>query len=116
MKLRTLLTTVAAAAAATCWAVAGALGESPASDAAGACLQAPQLDYYQVVDDTPDAGPELDFGDLAHGSDEAGTYILASNQGDCVSFVARNTKGKNSNINGQAYLVVIFKTAVISGY
>jgi hypothetical protein len=68
-----------------------ALADSPASDAAHACLQGLQKDYYEVIDLTPDAGTVLEFGGLAHGSDDAGTYVIAPNHGECTSFVAENS-------------------------
>lgn len=113
MKLYSLLSAVAVAAFGAFGPAAVALADSPASDAAQTCLQSPQIDYYSVVGAT-DASPALDFGGLAHGSDETGTFVVAMNHGDCVGFVAENTKGKSSDTNGQKYLVVIFKEVVIS--
>jgi hypothetical protein len=113
MKLRNLLAVLIVAAAGTSWSAASALGDSPASDATQVCLQGPQIDYYQLVGDT-DYGPSLDFGNLVHGSDETGPFVVAMNQGDCVSFVARNSKGKNSNGNVQTYYVAVFQAVFVS--
>lgn len=114
MKLRRLLAILAIAAIGTCWSAAGALADSPASDAAQACLQGPQIDYYRVVGAAQDSAPVLDFGSLVHGSDETGTLVVAENNGDCVSFVAKNSKGKSSNTNEVHYLVFVLRTVTVS--
>ena len=114
MNIRRLATVLLVATALALSVSAGALGDSPASDAAQTCAQGPQIDYYQVVGATEDAAPELDFGNLVHGSDETGTYVVALNEGDCVSFIAKNTKGKSSSTNGQEFFKVELKDVVIT--
>ena len=115
MNPRKLATALAVATAAALSASASGLADSPASDAAQTCAQGPQIDYYQVIGATEDAAPpELDFGNLAHGSDETGTYVIALNEGDCVNFIAKNTKGKSSSTNGQEFFKVELKQIVIT--
>jgi hypothetical protein len=87
--------TVVAALAATTVATAGARADSAPSDAAHMCLKGPQIDYYEIIDETDTSLP-IDFGGLVHGSDQIGPYVIAENHGDCVSFVARNSKGNGS--------------------
>ncbi|MGH2933462.1 MAG: hypothetical protein ACRDL2_02980 [Gaiellaceae bacterium] len=86
--------TVLAALTAAAAAGGGARADSPPSGAAHMCLQGPQFDYYEIVNET-DASPPLDFGGLVHGSDQIGPYVIAANHGECVSFVALNSKGKS---------------------
>jgi hypothetical protein len=114
MTLRRLLTLLVVTTAATLSASTGALADSPASNAAETCAQGPQVDYYQVVGATVDAAPAVDFGNLVHGSDEIGTYVLATDHGDCVSFIAKNTKGKSSTTNGQEFLRVELKEVYVT--
>jgi hypothetical protein len=73
----------------------GALADSPGSDAAHACLHAPQRDYYEVVG-AGDSTPPLDYHGLFHGFDDSGAYILAGNHGDCVSFAEDNSQPSRS--------------------
>lgn len=105
----TLVVTVASFAAA-----ASAFAESPGSDAAQACADSSQIDYYQVIGGTDGATPVVDFGNLAHGSDVNGTYVIATNHGDCVSFIAKNTKGKSSSTNGQEFLQIKLTDVVVT--
>lgn len=91
---RFMLVTVVAALAAAGVAV-GARADSAPSAAAQMCLQGPQVDYYAIVGGT-DAPAPLDFRGLAHGSDQIGPYVVAADHGECVSFVALNSKGKGS--------------------
>jgi hypothetical protein len=92
MKLRTVL--VSCAALALSAGSNAAVADSPSSDAAHMCLQGgPQIDYYEVLGNS-DSAPPLDFGDLVHGADEIGPYIIAENHGDCVSFAAKNKGSK----------------------
>ncbi len=114
MKLRGLVAVLVVTTVATLSASTGALADSPASDAAQTCAQEPQIDYYQVDGATEDAARALDFGNLAHGSDEFGSYVLATDHGDCVSFIAKNNKGKSSSTNGQEFFKVELKQVVIS--
>ncbi len=94
MKLLSLVAGLSVAVAGTLWASAGASADSASSDAAHMCLQGPQVDYYEVVGSAEKFAP--DFGDLTNGSDEKGAFIVAANHGECVSFVAKNSKGKGS--------------------
>lgn len=114
MKLRQLVAVLVVTSVATLSASTVALADSPASDAAQTCTQGPQIDYYEVVGATEDAVRALDFGNLAHGSDELGTYVLAADHGDCVSFIAKNNKGKSSSTNGQVFLKVELKQVFVS--
>lgn len=116
MKLQWRLAVYTLAAAAVLGGSTAALGDSPASDAAAACLQGPQIDYYQVVN-ASDSGPPLDFGDLQHGSDSTGPFVIAMSNGDCVSFVAKNSKGKGSTSNPKPtpYIKYTFETLIITG-
>jgi hypothetical protein len=113
MNPRSLPVALALAAALSC--AGGALADSPASDAAQTCIQGPQIDYFQAVASDEENAPELDFGNLVHGADEAGTYIVAGSKGDCESFIAKNTKGKDSSTNGQTYFVIKLTTVYVSG-
>lgn len=94
MKRIWLFAAVAAALALSVW-ISAALADSPGSDAAHICLQGPQRDYYEVLGAT-DSTPPLDYHGLVHGSDDGGTFILAQNHGNCVSFAADNTKKSDS--------------------
>lgn len=114
MRIRSLATVLAISTIGTFCSAAGALADSPASDATQACLQGPQLDYYQIIGGTEDAPPILDYGSLAHGSDETGPYVIAQNYSDCVSFIAKNSKGKSSNTNPVHYMVFVMKDVLIS--
>jgi hypothetical protein len=114
MTLHRLVTVLIAATVATLSASVGARADSPASDAAETCAQGPQIDYYQVIGDTVAAAPVLDFGTLAHGSDEIGTYVLAADHGECVGFIAKNTKGKSSTTNGQEFFKIELKEVYVT--
>ena len=115
MKRTTLVLRVLVAAAMLGGVNTGAaLAESPASDAAQACLQGTQKDYYQVLDASADAGPLLDFGGLVHGSDDTGTYVMATNHGECTSFVAENSKQPKGD-KPVEYLKITFTQVLISG-
>lgn len=114
MKARQVVALLVVTTVATLSASTGALADSPASGAAETCAQGPQIDYYRAVDATEDAAPALDFGSLVHGSDELGTYVVAPDHGGCVSFIAKNNKGKSSSTNGQEFLHVELKQVFIS--
>lgn len=114
MNLRRPMIVLVVSAFATLAVSAGALADSPASNAAQTCARGPQIDYYQVAGATEDAAPALDFGNLVHGSDETGTYVVAMNEGDCVSFIAKNTKGNSSSTNGQEFFKVELKQVFIT--
>jgi hypothetical protein len=113
MNPRRVFVVVAAATAALSCA-GGALGDSPASDAAQTCLQGPQIDYFQAEAVDEQNAPELDFGNLVHGADQAGPYIVSGSKGDCESFIAKNTKGKDSSTNGQTYFVIKLTSVYIT--
>jgi hypothetical protein len=95
MKIRTLIAVTALAATGVVWGATTALADSPSSDAAHACLQGQQRDYYEVVGAT-DSTPPLNYHGLAHGVNDSGQYILAGTHGDCVSFAADNTQPAQS--------------------
>jgi hypothetical protein len=95
MKVPTLVVVLAVAATGAVSGTTGALADSPGSDAAHACLQGSQRDYYQVVVST-DSTPTLKYHGLAHGVDDTGQFILAPTHGDCVSFAADNTQSAQS--------------------
>jgi hypothetical protein len=95
MKVRTFVVASALAVTGVASFATGALADSPGSDAAHACLQGPQRDYYQVVG-ADDSSPPLNYHGLAHGADDSGQYILAGTHGDCVSFAADNTQPAQS--------------------
>lgn len=115
MKHMTLVLGAFAAAAMLGGVAAGpAIADSPATEAAQACLQGPQKDYYEVVNATPDAGPVLDFGRLAHGADDTGTYVIAANHGECTSFVAENSKNPKGD-KPVEYLKITLTNILISG-
>jgi len=96
-------------------AAAGARAGSAPSAAAQMCLQGPQIDHYQIVNET-DSSPSLDFAGLAHGSDSIGPYVIAPNHGGCVSFVAENSKakGKGKAAEPTEYLTITFSQVFIS--
>jgi hypothetical protein len=108
-----LAVAVAVPAALSC--AGGALGDSPASDAAQTCIQGRQIDYFQAQAVDEENAPVLDFGNLVHGADEAGPYIVAGSKGDCESFIAKNTKGNDSSTNGQTYFVIKLTSVYVSG-
>jgi hypothetical protein len=95
MKLRTIVVAGALAVTGMASAATAALADSPGSDAAHACLQGPQRDYYEVVG-ANESTPPLNYHGLAHGVNDTGRYILAGTHGDCVSFAADNTQPSQS--------------------
>jgi len=95
VKVRTLVVASALAVTAVASGATGALADSPGSNAAHACLQGSQRDYYEVVGGGDSASP-LNYRGLAHGVDDSGRYILAGTHGDCVSFAADNTQPAQS--------------------
>jgi hypothetical protein len=104
-KIHVFLAVLALAATGVVWGAAAALADSPGSDAAHACIQGPQRDYYEVLGGG-DSAPPLNYHGLAHGVDDSGQYILAGTHGDCVSFAADNTEPSQSiSIN---YTKIVF--------
>jgi len=95
MKVHTLVAVTALAATGVVWGATAAFADSPGSDAAHACLQGPQRDYYEVLGAT-DSAPPLKYHGLVHGVDDTGQFILAPTHGDCVSFAADNTQPAQS--------------------
>jgi len=117
MRLLSLAAVLTLATAGTLWDSTRALGDSPVSDAAHACLQGPQIDFYEVVGATGgDSSPNLEFEGLAQGFDasEGAPYIVAPDHGACVSFVADNSKGSGSK-DKQPYIKITLTEAIISG-
>jgi hypothetical protein len=113
MKLLCPVAVLALVGVGTLWGSTAALADSAPSDAAHMCLQGPQIDYYRVVS-TETSAPDLEFGGLVHGADERGTFVVAQNHGECVSFVAKNKKGKGSQ--PEVYLQLTLTAPLISGY
>jgi hypothetical protein len=122
MKLSWLIAAFTLSAAVLLLFSAAAAADSPASDAAQGCLQGPQYAFYAVSGDdgasTPaadsaSAPPLIDFGGLAHGSNDLGDYVVAADHGDCVSFIAKNSKGKGGK-GGAAAPFIVFKFSLVA--
>lgn len=118
MKATRVAVILALATAGATWTFGSARADTPVSDAAQLCLTGAQVDYYQVIGGTPASADTLpasldggiNFLGLVHGVDDFGPYVVAANQGECVSFVAENDKGPKVSLGD----IRIVKTVDVS--